>query len=273
MSDLQHLQRQYPASITAEDAIPSAALRALDYLCRYFDVSVEGADNIPDNGVMLVGNHSHFGIDSLGFFPAIYEETGRIPRGMALRSLFNVPIVRDVLHELGAVSGNRDTCRDLLECGEMVVSYPGGSKDSIKGRGDQYELEWGRRQGFSDVAVRAGVPIVPFAAIGPDEVFPVLTNRGVLFAPWLGDWSYKVPVVLPVPRRVPFTFHVGEPIEPPDIPGGADSVDLHRIARDHATRVRHSLQSLIDEGLARREERDGDSSGVGLLDTVRALLG
>lgn len=246
----------YPETICADDSIPKAAIKALDYVLRYFDTSVEGAQNIPEGASLLVGNHSHFGVDSLAFFPAVYDATGRIPRGMALRSLFGVPGLKWLMHQLGAVEGTRSSCVDLLECGEMVVTYPGGAKDSIKGREDRYTLMWGERDGFADVALRADAPVVPFAAIGPDEVFPVLNNRGLVSAPFLGDKSYKVPLLIPVARRVPFRFHIGEPISPPDITEIDDPVELTELRREFAARVKEALEALIDEGLRQRRERE-----------------
>ncbi|WP_168210813.1 lysophospholipid acyltransferase family protein [Persicimonas caeni] len=266
----------YPATICADDSIPKAAIKALDYVLEYFDVTVEGAERIPEGGSLLVGNHSHFGIDSLAFFPALYGATGRIPRGMALRSLFGVPGLKWLMHQLGAVEGTRSTCIDLLDSDEMVVTYPGGAKDSIKGKDDRYTLKWGERQGFADVAIRAQKPIVPFAAIGPDEVFPVLNNRGLVSAPFLGDKSYKVPILIPIARRVPFYFHIGEPISPPDISDVDDPWELVAIRRDFAESAREALEELIGEGLEARRERRRQNERRGrrglIRDAIAALL-
>jgi 1-acyl-sn-glycerol-3-phosphate acyltransferase len=265
----------YPTSISTDDSIPKAAIKALEFVVKYFDVSVEGEGNVPDGGALLVGNHSHFGVDSLAFFPAVLNATGRVPRGMALRSLFDVPVLRWIMHQLGAVEGTRDACIDLLRHGEMVVTYPGGAKDSIKGRDDRYTLKWGERDGFSDVALRAKAPIVPFAAIGPDEVFPVLNNRGLVSAPFLGDASYKVPLLIPIARRVPFQFHIGEPIEPPAVADDAGEDAICEARRAFAEDTKRALEALIERGLEqrRREEREQRREDAGTIrSAIRALL-
>ncbi len=279
-SNVDQVEVSYPASICAEDSIPKAAIKALDYVLEYFDVTVEGAERIPEGGSLLVGNHSHFGVDSLAFFPAVYGATGRIPRGMALRSLFGVPGLKWLLHRLGAVEGSRSSCIDLLRGDEMVVTYPGGAKDSIKGRDDRYTLKWGAREGFADVAIRAGKPIVPFAAIGPDEVFPVLNNRGLVSAPFLGDRSYKIPLLIPIARRVPFQFYVGEPIDSPDVSRIDDVAELATIRRQFAETVRQALEALIEEGLRQsrrhkrceRQRRDDKKRGGLIREAIATLL-
>ncbi|MGM0556402.1 MAG: lysophospholipid acyltransferase family protein [Myxococcota bacterium] len=256
----RHLDRvgsSYPRSISADEPIPKAAIKALDYVLKYFDVTVEGEESIPEGGALLVGNHSHLGVDSLAFFPAIYGATGRMPRGMALRSLFHVPVLKWLMHQLGAVEGTRESCIDLLRHQQMVVTYPGGAKDSIKGKDDRYTLKWGEREGFSDVSIRSGAPVVPFAAIGPDEVFPVLNNRGLVSAPFLGDKSYKVPLLIPIARRVPFRFHIGEPIEPPDVSDIEDPEALCQIRHEFAEETRRALESLIETGLEARKRDEG----------------
>lgn len=274
-SQLDHKRRSYPTTISADDTIPRAAIGALEHVLRYFDVSVSGEAHIPEDGSLLVGNHSHFGVDSLAFFPAIFGATGRIPRGMALRSLFKVPGLKQLMHQLGAVQGTRESCIDLLQQGEIVVTYPGGAKDSIKGKDDRYTLKWGHRQGFADVAIRSGAPVVPFAGIGPDDVFPVLNNRGLFSAPFLGDASYKVPLVIPIARRVPFSFHVGEPIHPPALDELDGSEPAQQAREEFAEEVRQALEALIERGLdvrkrqnqTRRRERAGTIRGA-----IAALL-
>lgn len=277
MSDglLDRVAPSYPTSISAQDSVPKAAIKALDYVLKYFDVSVRGEEHIPDGSALLVGNHSHLGIDSLAFFPAVYDVTGRVPRGMALRSLFNVPGLKWLMHQLGAVEGTRDSCIDLLRHGEMVVTYPGGAKDSIKGRDDRYTLKWDNREGFSDVSIRSGAPVVPFAGIGPDDVFPILNNRGLVSAPFLGDKSYKVPLLIPIARRVPFRFHIGEPISPPDVSGIEDPETLAEARHDFAEDTRRALESLIEEGLRERRmhEREQRREEAGTLrGAIKALF-
>ena len=222
--------------------IPAITLKALDRVSRYFDTQLYDAHKIPEGGVLIVGNHALAGIDALALMPKLYDATGRAPRGLGLKALFDVPVLKNILEECGAVAGERKTACELLEAQEMVVVYPGGAKDSLKTRSERYRLKWDGRNGFAHVAIKTGKPIVPIAGIGPDEVFPILTSRG-LRVPWLNN--QRVPLFLPLARRVPFRFYVGDPIYPPEHTLETDS---SHFAREVST----ALQNLIDRGLKER---------------------
>ena len=222
-------------------------------LGHYFDVSLEHLDRLPEGGVLLVGNHALLGIDSVVLLPELFRQTGRRPRGLALRSLFRVPVLRDALNEVGLVEGSRQNAIELLGADEMVITYPGGARDSIKGRHRRYELQWGDRRGFAHVALEAGVPVVPVAGIGPDDAFPTQSNEGIFSMPFLGDKSYKVPFFLPIARPVPFAFRFGEPIEPPERFVEGDAEPDEQAAGQFARRVEQDLQSMLDEGQTSRE--------------------
>lgn len=253
-----------PPDANPDERLLQLAHRVLDPLCRYFDASLEGLEHLPEDGpVLLVGNHALLGIDSLVLLTELHAQTGRVPRGMALRSLFAVPGLRRLMRGFGAVEGSRDNAIGLLDDGEMVVAYPGGARDSIKSRSERYQLQWEGRLGFAYVALAAGAPIVPVAAIGPDEVFPMLTERGLVPAHFLGDASYRVPPFLPIARPVPFTFIFGEPIDAPQVDWQPDGRS-HRLTRamkqdcrEHARTVQHALEVLIEQGREAREPRRG----------------
>ncbi len=244
-----HLQSDAPdGKVDMSRTIPTTAFIAFRNVSRYFHTEIIGEENLPSTGVMVVGNHALAGIDSLALFPELYAVTGRVPRGLGLRPLFETPILRDILEQCGAVCGDRENAIRLLQNDEMVVVYPGGARDSLKARDERYTLRWGNRTGFAHCALEAQRPVSPIAAIGPDEVFPVIADRGIRMK-WLNDES--VPVFLPIMRRVPFTFLIGEPIEPPKATG-TERADERR-ARAFAKKVQTGLEDLIDQGLHLRD--------------------
>ncbi len=233
---------------TRPGRIGVALWRASSAVSRYFSTSIEGLERLPAGGAMLVGNHALLGIDAWGLFPALYEASGRLPRGLAHRSLFKNPVVAHALNSAGVVPGHRELAVELLRAGEMCICYPGGARDSMKNRDEAYRLKWGNRAGFAHAAAEAGVPVVPVAAIGPDEAFRLLTNRGIVPVKFL-DNEVRSPVFLPVARRVPFTFVIGEPIAPPKLAGGEQDPEL---VRGFAGQVETALQALIDTHRERR---------------------
>lgn len=237
--------------IDIQAPVPKVGYTVGSVFSKYFKTEIIGAEHIPTNGgTLLIGNHALAGVDSLALLPELVRRTGRVPRGLALESLFDVPILKKFLYECGMVAGSRESACELLDRGELCIAYPGGSRDSLKGRSQKYKLMWGERRGFAHVAIRSGASVVPIAAIGPDDAFPLQSRRGHLAADWLG--GYKIPLFVPVARRVPFTFHVGEPLAPPDVPHEATTDEFNEAARGFASSVQQSLEGLIEQGLRLR---------------------
>ena len=97
-------------------------------------------------------------------------------RGMADHFHFAVPLWREVLVRMGAVPGTRENCAALLAADEPVLVFPGGAREVYKRRGQEYQLLWGKRTGFARMAIQAGCPIVPFAAVGAEDRLRVVVD-------------------------------------------------------------------------------------------------
>ena len=235
--------------------------RALSPLHRYFDVRLEGLEHVPRQGpVYLVGNHALLGIDSFVLFPALMREFERVPRGLALRTLFDNPVMGRLLHDVGIVPGSRSSGVALLRNGQMVVTYPGGMSDSVKGKHLRYTLQWKERCGFAHVALRSGVPVIPVAAVGPDEIFPILSERGLLPVSFLGDRKSRAPAFLPVARPVRCVFRFGAPVTLPALEHSVDAgrdlpEELWPRCVEYAREVESALDRLIQETLGDHPER------------------
>jgi len=119
------------------------------------------------------------------------------------------------------------------------------------------------RVGFARLAIEFGYPIVPFAAVGVEEMFDIVADETT---PGLGH-VYPIisrlvglplppiahgigPTLIPRPERLYFWF--GEPIDTVRFDGRADDDDAARQLRDE---VRRAVQSGIEFLLA---ERDAD---------------
>ena len=225
-----------------------------------------GLENVPSEGpFLLVGNHQLLGMQDL---PTLVHELER-RRGVRVRGLadhfhFSVPLWRDLLVRMGAVRGTRENCAALLAAGEPVLVFPGGAREVYKRRGQEYELLWGKRTGFARMAVEAGCPIVPFAAIGAEDRFRVMLDMDHRVA-----WPARTlvrrlagrddvgtllvrgagPAGLPGAGRLYFSFSA--PIETTRWAGREDDPEALGECRDL---VRAAVEREIEELLALREE-------------------
>jgi len=213
---------------------------------------LHGAENVPrTGGALLVSNHAYLGIDAFALAALLLSECDVLPRFLADRNLFRLPFVRRALETLGAIPGNQEDSIALLEAGELVAVYPGGVDDSFKLSSQAYTLQWKGRTGFARVAMRAGVPIIPIAATGVDELFRI-DRRERTLGRWFGR-SPRYDLPLPhalVPRRVPLDFHVLPKIDTSGDP--SDPAALDRVRRE----TEDAIRSVLDpyrERLARLE--------------------
>lgn len=190
-------------------------------LCRIY---VDGLENLPRDGrFLLVGNHTLSGSAEIVLIPYfVHRELGVRVRGLANRQLGETKgVVRDVLEAAGAVPGHPDTCAELMRRGETVLVFPGGGRDMLKFKGEEYVLQWERRSGFARLAVARDYPIVPVGLVGGDDVFSSLVERGGAWErrsrglgerlhglpgvgiPILRGWG---PTVVPRPQRMYLRF-------------------------------------------------------------------
>jgi 1-acyl-sn-glycerol-3-phosphate acyltransferase len=128
-----------------------------------------GAERLPERGpALLVMNHvSH--IDPL-YDAVCVRDRGRVPRFLAKNTLWEVPVLRNVLTATGQIPVYRGTAnaqqslRDAhaaLEEGKVVIIYPEGT---ISRDPDGWPMQ--SRTGVARLALDHDVPIVPVARWG-----------------------------------------------------------------------------------------------------------
>ncbi|MEU3603155.1 lysophospholipid acyltransferase family protein [Streptomyces sp. NPDC006798] len=171
---MRHRTRSPPEDPLSRLSLIKAVLGP--FLRLMFRPRVEGADNIPGSGpVILAGNHLTF-IDSM-VLPLVCSRpvyfigkdeyvTGKGVKGRLMAWFFTgvgmVPVDRDGAN--GGVAA-LNTGRRLLEQGKVFGIYPEGTR-SPDGR-----LYRGR-PGIARLTLMTGAPVVPFAIIGTDKLQP-----------------------------------------------------------------------------------------------------
>jgi 1-acyl-sn-glycerol-3-phosphate acyltransferase len=234
-----------------------------------------GLEHAPKTGpVLYVGNHEIYGLDVPMVCLEIYEKTGRPVRGLADHNHFAVPGWRDLLTRYGGVDGTRENCAALFEAGEQVLVFPGGGREVMKRKGEKYRLIWKHRIGFARLAIEHGVPIVPFASVGIEDMLEIVLDAndlldsllgrllrrvGVTEQPWFRGGEVVPPITrgvglgpFPLPRPERLYLHFAPPIDTTRLAGRQDD-------RDACFALRKEVEAAIETGmgsLMQRREAD-----------------
>lgn len=241
------------------------ALAMLEPWRRVTRPTFVGLDRIPaERPLLFVGNHTLFGmLDVPLLFAELYQRQGIFLRALGDHGHFKIPVWRDFLTRFGTVDGTRENCAALMEQGEAVLVFPGGGREVAKRKGEKYALLWKERLGFARMAIAHGCTVVPFAAVGVEEMFDIVLDADDLLQTPLGQALRKlglredvVPPIArgvgptPFPRRAPIHFEIRDPVPARDFGTDPDDSEAARALRDA---VKASVQAGIDGLLARHE--------------------
>ncbi|XP_072992605.1 phytyl ester synthase 2, chloroplastic-like isoform X1 [Typha latifolia] len=144
---------------------------------------VNGLAGIPAEGpVVLVGYHMLLGLELGPLVGRLLSERGIHLRGIAHPFMFNKTSEQLMLDSssfdghriLGAVPVSAANFYKLLSRNSFVLLYPGGAREALHKKGEQYKLFWPEQSEFVRMAWRFGATIVPFGVIGEDDIFELL---------------------------------------------------------------------------------------------------
>jgi 1-acyl-sn-glycerol-3-phosphate acyltransferase len=177
--DLDRLINQPPRVAKLRNAIFAAA-NGLSPAVDLSRIYVDGLENLPGDGrFLLVGNHTSAGWPEIlvtGYF--VHRHLGVRLRGLAIDKVKEMTgLRRDLAEAVGAVPGQPDVAAELMQRGQALLVYPGGGRDMLKFKGEEYRLMWKGRSGFARLAVAHDYPIVPVGLVGGDDVFQSLVER------------------------------------------------------------------------------------------------
>lgn len=226
----------------------------------YFRVEARGAQHVPAKGpAILVANHSGaFPYDGVMTHLAVYNEhpKGRIVRYLVDDYVFEVPLLRSFIMRAGGVRACHENATRLLDRGELIVVFPEGVKGVSKTFDQRYRLLRFGRGGFIRLAMRTGVPIVPVAVIGAEEIHPIIWKSrrlarplGLPFIPFTPTFPWLGPLgFVPLPSKWRIVF--GKPVSFDGF-HPADAEDEKLVAR-YTDTIRKTVQGMIDRELGRR---------------------
>ncbi|MFN8278516.1 MAG: lysophospholipid acyltransferase family protein [Chitinophagales bacterium] len=146
---------------------------------NYFHPEFFGLDELDTSRpAMYVSNHAVLGVlDVYPFAIELYLRKGIVLRALADSNHFKIPLWRDFLTKrIGVLEASRANCAAVMERNENLVVYPGGTREVCKKKGEQYELKWSDRSGFTRMAMQYGYDIIPVAAVGAEEAFTIVKD-------------------------------------------------------------------------------------------------
>jgi 1-acyl-sn-glycerol-3-phosphate acyltransferase len=233
---------------------------ALALYRRWFRVQMTGLEHVPAEGAALVvANHS-----GVLPFDAVMLQAGVFGEHPAHRNLrllgadlvYALPGLAQLARASGHVRAGPAQAHRLLCAGELVGVFPEGFKGIGKPFSERYQLQRFGRGGFAAAALRAGVPMIPCAIVGAEEIYPMIGNAEHVarllrlpyfpvtpLFPWLGPLG-----AIPLPSNWLVAFC-------PPVPtagyAAAQRRDPETIAQ-LADRVRGIIQARVDELLEQR---------------------
>jgi len=226
---------------------------------RYWRVDSVGLEHVPRSGAaLLVSNHSGvLPMDGTMIAIAVHQETDRYTRALIAQFFGQLPVLSWFLRRAGGTLGHPDDTLRLLGAGQLVLVFPEGVRGTGKPFRERYRLRRFGRGGFVEMALRAGVPIIPISVVGSEEIYPMIADLqpvarlfGFPYFPITPTWPLLGPLgLIPLPTKWRIRFH--PPVHTEEYGSGAadDPALVMRISDE----VRDTIQAgLVSELMERR---------------------
>ncbi len=226
----------------------------------WFRAEWEGMEKIPTSGgALLVGNHGGaIPSDAPVIMHGIERDLGRPVYGMADYFFRTLPVIGTLWSRAGGVAARPDNAYRLLrEQGQLALVFPEGANGSSKPYAQRYRLGRFGRGGFVEIAMRAGVPVVPVAIVGSEETMPIVLELpraakllGIPYLPVTANMLAMGPLGLVVPFPAKFRLRVLSPVTF-DVEPDCDHYPKSRVMQE-AEQIRSALQSALSDMLGAR---------------------
>jgi 1-acyl-sn-glycerol-3-phosphate acyltransferase len=228
---------------------------------RYFRVEAQGLDHVPaEGGALVVANHSGtLPVDALMTTVALHDEhpAHRRLRLLGADLVFEMPFVGSMARKMGTTLACNEDAERLLTDGELVGVFPEGFKGIGKPFRERYTLQRFGRGGFVTAALRTGVPIIPCAIVGAEEIYPMIGNAktaarlfGLPYFPITPTFPLLGPLgLVPLPSKWLIGF--GEPIDTSSY--GPAAAEDPMLVFNLTDQVRETIQQSIYQLLLQRK--------------------
>lgn len=180
----------------------------------YHRAEVTGFENVPDEPVLFVGNHSGGAStpDTFIFLLAyntFFTVEGRPLRALGHEMVTSMPVVGRFARKLGVVTAGQEAAANVFAADGSVLVYPGGDVESLRPWRDRHRIVFDGRKGFLKLAHANRVKIVPVVSDGGHDTFYVFNDGRKMAKTLRFDKLLRV-------KTVPFTFSLPWGILPGD---------------------------------------------------------
>ena len=232
-----------------DDIIYRAAPRfIMEVMRKYFRLQVEGLENIPKKGpVIIAPNHSGYsGFDAMILAYEIYKATGRTPRVLTHHLWFITKTTSIPASKLGFIEATTKNGMATLEKKKMIILFPEGEYGNFKPTSKAYQLQEFKR-GFVRMALQTGAPIVPTMIVGAEETH--INLKQIKFSKLLRGVVLPLPLnVIPLPAKWKIKF-----LKPIDLPYKASAANDRALVREIAEDIREMGQDNIKKETVNRD--------------------
>lgn len=210
-------------------------------------------------GALLIGNHAGaIPSDAPVIMHGIETELGRPVYGLGDFFFRTMPVVGTLWSRAGGVPARPDNAYRLLhDQQQLALVFPEGVKGPSKPWADRYQLRRFGRGGFVELAMRAGVPVVPIAIVGSEETMPVLWQMpqlanlfGLPHLPVTANMLLMGPLGIMVPFPAKLRLRVLEPITF-DVEPDRDRYPKSHVMEE-SERIRQRMQATLYDMLSDR---------------------
>jgi 1-acyl-sn-glycerol-3-phosphate acyltransferase len=220
---------------------------------QWFRVRMRGLSTCQRQAALVVANHSGvLPFDAIMLHTGLFDEhpSHRNLRLLGADLVYAVPGLATLARKSGHTRACPAEAGRLLAAGELVGVFPEGFKGIGKPFSERYHLQRFGRGGFAATAIQAGVPIIPCAIVGAEEIYPMIGNAEALarilrlpyfpvtpLFPWLGPLG-----AIPLPSNWLIEFCPPVPTGDFASDGQADPAAV----ADLGGKVRDTIQQKLD---------------------------
>nr|XP_020634233.1 transmembrane protein 68-like [Pogona vitticeps] len=226
----------------SEDILSTSWHKPRHFFARYLtklgktmhDHEIIGMEHLPEGPGIIVFYHGTFHIDYFFLLSRLYLQRGKLCILVADKALFYVPGLKPLLQVMAGIPGSKAECVEMLKKGCLLGIAPGGAREAFFSD-ENYNLLWGKRKGFAQLALEAKVPIIPMFTKNIKEVCRGYGRTR------LSRWLYEKTRFISTPMYgyfpVKLCTYLGEPIP----------YDPNTTAEELAEKTKVAIENLRDQ--------------------------